>query len=53
MGVNADTLACQKETPGNANDFPEPWDEVPVEEFLGDDSEGDDEDDIDEEDEEW
>jgi len=26
---------------------------VPIEEFLGDDSEGDDEDDIDEEDEEW
>jgi len=39
--------------PRVTNHFPEPWDEVPVEEFLGDDSEGDDEDDIDEEDEEW
>ena len=35
--------------PRDTNDFPEPWDEVPVEEFLGDE-EGDDEDDIDEDD---
>ena len=36
--------------PRDTNHFPEPWDEVPVEEFLGDDSEGDGEDDIDEDD---
>ena len=35
--------------PRDTNDFPEPWDAVPVEEFLGD-KEGDDEDDIDEDD---
>ena len=42
---------CQKKLPARQS-FAEPWDEVPVEEFLGDE-EGDDEDDIDEEDEEW
>ena len=49
-GCKARPPACyyvlKKQTPGNANDFPEPWDVVPVEEFLGDE-EGDDEDDID------
>ena len=59
MGVNAATSReislSKKQSSGNANDFPEPWDEVPVEEFLGDE-EGDDETtyiDRREEDEEW